>query len=272
MDMIFFDLDGTLLNAQSEISPFTRETLGLLKKNNIAYTVATGRSMLSAKNIIAGHDFHLPHIYNNGVTVWDPSNDALSFENLLTTDEIKVITLAAMTRGITPFVNTVEKHQHFIFHSEPKHQVEKDLIAKHFNRTDASLLAIETLPAHSSVTNISMIGQSEDITEIWNELNRHEHLIAYSGPAHEGGNFRWMDVHHCLANKGSAVEALTKQFEASNVICFGDSDNDMSMFELANEAYAPANAKAPIKEKASAIIGHHDEDGIAKFLRERFSL
>lgn len=272
MDIIFFDLDGTLLNAQSEISPFTRETLALLKKNNIAYTVATGRSMLSAKTIIAGHDFSLPHIYNNGVTVWDPSNDAISFENLLTTDEIKVITHAAISRGITPFVNTVEKHQHFIFHSEPRHQVEKDLIAKHFQRTDARLLAIEALPSDSAVTNISMIGQAEDINAIYQQLNQHEHLIAYSGPAHEGGNFRWMDVHHCLANKGDAVISLSKQVAASNIICFGDSDNDMSMFELANESYAPANAKAPIKEKASAVIGHHDEDGIAKFLRERFSL
>ena len=38
MDLIFFDLDGTLLNDASVISPFTKETLGLLKDKNIAYT------------------------------------------------------------------------------------------------------------------------------------------------------------------------------------------------------------------------------------------
>ncbi len=37
MDLIFFDLDGTLLNDASVISPFTKETLGLLKDKNIAY-------------------------------------------------------------------------------------------------------------------------------------------------------------------------------------------------------------------------------------------
>ena len=50
MDLIFFDLDGTLLNDASVISPFTKETLGLLKDKNIAYTVATGRTMLSRQN------------------------------------------------------------------------------------------------------------------------------------------------------------------------------------------------------------------------------
>lgn len=42
MNLIFFDLDGTLLNSASEISPFTKETLALLDGKNIAYTVATG--------------------------------------------------------------------------------------------------------------------------------------------------------------------------------------------------------------------------------------
>lgn len=49
-------------------------------------------------------------------------------------------------------------------------------------------------------------------------------------------------------------------------------DNDLSMFKLADEAYAPSNAKPYIKDAATSVIGHHDEDGIARFLRERFSL
>jgi hydroxymethylpyrimidine pyrophosphatase-like HAD family hydrolase len=56
------------------------------------------------------------------------------------------------------------------------------------------------------------------------------------------------------------------------VICFGDNDNDLSMFEVADESYAPANATDAIKSAATAVIGHHDEEGIAHFLRERFEL
>ena len=56
------------------------------------------------------------------------------------------------------------------------------------------------------------------------------------------------------------------------VVCFGDSDNDLSMFEAADESYAPDNAKDVIKSAATAVIGHHDDEGIARFLRERFDL
>ncbi|GMM70065.1 HAD family hydrolase [Alteromonas gracilis] len=276
MDLIFFDLDGTLLNKSSQISTFTRETLGLLSEKDIAFTVATGRTMHSAQFVLEGQSFVLPHIYNNGVAIWDPTGNALTLENLLAPSEVNLIVEYAVKNNITPFINTVNlespEHEHIIYYSTPKHLIERNLIDKYFSRTKARLAPIEELPPAAHITNISMIGDATLVYDIYQQLNNHDELIAYSGPAIEGDEYRWMDVHHKLASKGSAVELLRKQLGASNVICFGDSDNDLSMFELADEAYAPANAKPYIKEAATSVIGHHDEDGIARFLRERFSL
>ena len=44
------------------------------------------------------------------------------------------------------------------------------------------------------------------------------------------------------------------------------------MFALADESYAPSNARDDVKAAATAVIGHHDEDGISEFLRQRFKL
>jgi hydroxymethylpyrimidine pyrophosphatase-like HAD family hydrolase len=228
--------------------------------------------MLSAQRILDGHVFDLPQIYNNGVTTWDPKIQQLTLQNLLNNAEISTIIDVALAQGITPFVNAIDNHHHFMFHSETRHEVEKELILKYFSSSMATLLPLEVIPTDSQVTNISMIGAADTIHEMWLELNTHKNLIAYSGPALEGNEFRWMDVHHCLANKGSAVTNLKKQLGASNVICFGDSDNDLSMFKLADECYAPENAKEVIKKSANAVIGHNHKDGIAHFLRERFSL
>jgi HAD superfamily hydrolase (TIGR01484 family) len=104
MLLICFDLDGTLLNNASEISPFTKETLRLLNKNDIAYTVATGRTMLSAQGIVAGHDFDLPQIYNNGVTVWDPKIEQLTLENLLSDTETSTIIDVAFAQEILTII------------------------------------------------------------------------------------------------------------------------------------------------------------------------
>jgi Cof subfamily protein (haloacid dehalogenase superfamily) len=274
MDLIFFDLDGTLLNKSSEITSYTAETLALLADKNIAYTVATGRTMLSAQHIIGEYEFALPHIYNNGVTIYRPKQNELTLDNLLDVSELNTIVEAVLKAGVAPFINTIDalKHQHNIYHGEARHQVEKDLITNYFAKTKASLLPIESLPENSKVTNISMIGEAKTIYKIWEYLNTFDSLVAYSGPALEGGQYSWMDVHHTLANKGTAVENLKAELGATNIICFGDSDNDLSMFALADESYAPDNANKAIKQSASAIIGHHHEDGVAHFLRERFSL
>ncbi len=77
---------------------------------------------------------------------------------------------------------------------------------------------------------------------------------------------------HSAASKGGAVAQLKRDLGVSKVICFGDSDNDLSMFAMADECYAPVNAKQEVLDAATAVIGHHDEDGISQFLRERFQL
>lgn len=273
MDLIVFDLDGTLLNGTSEISLFTKETLYLLREKNIAYTVATGRTLLSAKPIIEAHNFDLPQIYNNGVTIWDPKAQELTLNNLLDAIEVATIIEIAKTRGFTPFVYAIDTPgQHYIFHAEARHDVEKQLVNNYFSKTKAKILPIERLHTNNQVTNISMIGLKEPMHDMWLELNTHTNLIAYSGPALQGNSFSWVDVHHRDANKGNAVTSLKKQLGASKIICFGDSDNDASMFAFADESYAPENAKAELKKSASGIIGHNHADGIAHFLRERFSL
>ena len=272
MDLIFFDLDGTLLNDSSELSALTKETLGLLKAKKIAHTIATGRSMLSANSILEGYRFDLPQIYNNGVTVWDPVKKELTLENLLEKLSVANILDAAMSQNIAPFVHGIKGSNYSVYHPTPKHKIEQQLIDKHFSRSSAEILPLEKLPAHGNVTNISMIGASDTINEIQKVIECHAELIAYSGPAIEGNIYRWMDIHHCKANKGAAVSKLKRQLNASNIICFGDSDNDLSMFKIADECYAPKNAKNHIKELATAVIGNNYDDGIALFLKERFSL
>ena len=150
--------------------------------------------------------------------------------------------------------------------------MEKDLVDNYYSKSKLTLRPIDEFQPHLQVTNISMIGDNEKIEPLYNYFNDIDSLVAYSGPATEGDRYSWMDVHHRLANKGSAVSRLKQQLGASNIICFGDSNNDEAMFAMADESYAPENAKSRIKKLANKVIGHHHQDGVAHFLRERFSL
>lgn len=274
MDLVVFDLDGTLLNNRSQISVFTRETLLLLTQNNIAYTVATGRTQYSARNIIDGHGFVLPHIYSNGVITWHPAANTVCLENGLSMSEVTRILDSSFTQNITPFISTVDKnHQHTIYHPPIQHEAEQQLLDDFYARIDdITIRDFASIPHDVEITNISMIGDINEIDAIQHGINTETHLIAYSGPAIEGRGLKWMDIHHKDASKGNALESLRESLKVSNMICFGDSDNDLSMFAVADESYAMENAKTDVKAHATDIIGHHNEDGVAHFLRERFSL
>ena len=273
MELIVFDLDGTLLNSRSEISPFTRDTLRALAERNIAYTVATGRTLHSAREPLAGHGFRLPHVFKNGVMIWNPTNDDYSHRNFLTLTEVEHVLQAVLAQDVSPFIFTLEPgNRHAVYHPPLRHGVEERLAAEFDKWSEVELLPAGQIPAEAEITNISALGAPAAIEAVEAMVLSEPGLVAYAGTALEGAAYRWIDIHHSNASKGGAVDILREQLGATRVVCFGDSENDLSMFERADEAYAPDNARDAVKAAATAIIGHHDEDGIARFLAERFDL
>jgi len=273
MDLIVFDLDGTLLNKSAEISSYTRETLSRLSDRGIAYTVATGRTLHASRSVLDGHGFHLPQAYKNGVMIWNPQTDVFSHQNFLTLSEIEHVLDAILAQQITPFIFTLEPgNRHAVYHPPLQTDIERRLAEDFAGRRGVDVLPAARMPAAAEITNISALGIPAAIDAVEDMVKSEPDLVAYAGTALEGAELKWIDIHHSEASKGGAVEILRAQLGASRVLCFGDSDNDLSMFACADESYAPENAKPQVKAAASAVIGHHDEDGIARFLRERFFL
>lgn len=273
MELIVFDLDGTLLNKQSKISRRTRATLKKLAKRDIAYTVATGRTLHDARIVLDDVEFNLPHVYKNGVMIWQPETLQYSHANLLSMEEIRCVLEGFISRAVTPFIFTIEpEDRHGVYHLPLKTQYEHKL-AEHFSRINGLHVSpVAELPGDADITNISALGPLGPISAVQQLVEEEAHLVAYSGTALEGQALQWIDIQHSDASKGNAVQAIKQDLGVERVICFGDSDNDLSMFELAEECYAPSNAKPAVKAAATATIGHHDDDGIAAFLDERFSL
>ena len=273
MELIVFDLDGTLLDANSRISDYTSETLDLLSQRGIAYTIATGRTLHGAQAILEGHRFELPQAYKNGVLIWNPDERRFSSSMTLTAHELENVVNACIRQGVTPFVFTLDEHHHgTVFHSEIQTDADRELIRLLGIEGQIDIRPLDELPKHADVTHVNSIGDPEAIEAVVDLVDDEKHLVAYSGIAREGSDWRWLDIHHCDASKGGAIETLKELLGLERVICFGDSDNDLSMFVAADESYAPANAKEVIKAAATAVIGHHDEEGIARFLRKRFEL
>lgn len=273
MELIVFDLDGTLLNGDSEISAYTGDTLRRLHERGIAYTVATGRTLHGARAVLDGHRFALPQAYKNGVMIWHPEHSRFSSGAMLTTAELDHVLRACEDNGLTAFVFTLDDAgNHSVYHPPIKTDVERRLVHNLGIDEGLPVHPLEEIPESANITHINAIGERDPIFSVVRAVKDEEHLVAYSGVAMEGEQWRWLDLHHSDASKGGAIVTLKELAGVERVICFGDNDNDLSMFAAADECYAPANANDRVRAAATDVIGHHDEEGIARFLRERFSL
>ena len=211
MDLVVFDLDGTLLDRDSAVSARTAETLRLLADRGIAYTVATGRMLHGSRDVLAGHGFDLPQIFKNGVMVWNPLAQDYSHLSLLAPDEIRHVMDAVTAQQVTPFVFTLEAgNQHAVYHAPVQNAVEERLLNYYIKHPSISIRPVSELPAAATITNISAIGPHPLVAEIERIVTHEEHLVAFAGSAMEGEHLAWIDIHHSVASKGNAVRRLRR--------------------------------------------------------------
>ena len=178
MELIVFDLDGTLLNRKSEISDYTSETLKLLAEKGIAYTVATGRAMHSAQAILADHRFLLPQAYKNGVMIWHPETERFLSGATLTPGELDNVVRACLTQRLTPFVFTLDEDAgSTVYHSPTLTDIERGLIRSIGVEASVAVRALDELPADATITHVNAIGDGDAINAVLRSVNDEPHMV-----------------------------------------------------------------------------------------------
>ena len=273
MELVAFDLDGTLLNRHQRLSEYTLETLDRLKAAGIFYTVATGRTHLAAAPCIQDHNFPHWQIFKNGVEWWHPDQDVYRHRNLLAQDHISDFLSFFEQNEITPFIFCVEDDgSQRVYHTQLHGRFSDHIANELGNHKSMSLHPLADMTSTTQITNISAMGTPDLINNIVQASKDYDHLTAYSGGGIYNADTAWLDVHHSNVCKGSALMELKEEIGAERLVVFGDGDNDLSMFSKSDEAYATDNALDHIKTAATDVIDHHDKDGVARYLRKRYNL
>lgn len=75
-----------------------------------------------------------------------------------------------------------------------------------------------------------------------------------------------MEINKVGVNKGKGLSSLCNilGINASEVMAFGDGNNDIQMLEWAEQSYAMKNAQDDVKKAAKLIADYNYKDGIAK--------
>ena len=117
---------------------------------------------------------------------------------------------------------------------------------------------------------VTLIGEKERIAPIYEKVREYrgwESLFQKDTYRDE----YWLEICPQNCTKAKTVLKLKEKFGYKKLVVFGDSLNDISMFEIADESYAVANATDELKKIATHITGSNEEDAVVNVLKERFN-
>ncbi len=270
-ELLVFDLDGTLLDKNEKLSDVTRKALSELDRLGINWTVATGRMPHGGRESLPGVVFKHPQVYKNGVLLWDLNEDKMFSKIPMDQGEVIEVCRRLHAHGINPWLNTIDHEDNMgavitAFATDREKEWSAHLESQGITvqlKEDFSDIKEHVLNIFASTQNEAVMGMAEECADV-------ENIAVFAGhDMYTPGHF-WMDIHHAAGTKGDAVKLIQEQLGAKKMICFGDSDNDISMFELADECYAMGQGLDELKAIATRTIGTNQENGIAHFLADRY--
>jgi Cof subfamily protein (haloacid dehalogenase superfamily) len=267
------DLDGTLLTPQATFSPFTVDIVNRFIESGGQFTVATGRTFQMTKKIIEPLNLRLPVAVSNGAMLYDPLAD--EFVRVVDIPRGLHAEMAEIFRaaGVTGFFFVLEGKDVSIYHAPLIREVERKYCdfrrGFYEGRIYEEADIVRALESRQVFFGL-VYGPRGELEPVRQELEGLGLELALHGDVYNPGIF-FLDI-HSQVNKADAMRTIAQAAGARRMVAFGDNGNAIPMFAAADESYATANAVDIVKEAATAVIGPNTDDGVAKFIAERFGL
>ena len=262
------DLDGTLLNRQDRVSPFSVRVINELVDRGLLFTYATARSLVSASRVTEGLSTKIPVIAYNGAFVFQPSTgEILSSEGFTDEERSKVKEVLNQYR-ISPlvysFISGIEKVSWIP-------QYENDGIRRYLSnrQSDRRFRAVQDSDSlyQGDSFYYTCIGEKDELQPVYELFSNDSHFRCTLQQELYRPEY-WCEIMPAKASKANAIRKMKEMWGCSRVISFGDAVNDIPMFEISDECYAVQNAVDELKAIATGVIGSNEEDGVARWLMD----
>ena len=264
------DLDGTLLTPAQTVSERTRETLNALLEKGAHISYATARSLETTSAVTRGIGFSDPVILHNGAVVSDPVQRKPLFIARFSEAEKKEILAAFLANELFPVTYSfLAGKNRFSYLWERSGAAQRAFIQTRTGSAAGSERARELFSADGildgDVFYFACLGEKERLLPVYEAL-RARYRCFFAPDIYLKA--QWLEIVKKGVSKASAALALKARLGAQKLVVFGDAENDIPLFEAADESYAVSNAVPSLKERATAVIGSNEEDGVAKKLAQ----
>lgn len=263
--VIAIDLDGTLLNSDSQLSARNEAVLKKAMAQGIKVVLATGKTYYSARNLIKQLGLDTPGVYLQGLAIHYPDGSSRQIATL-DPDILRTVITYAEDRGY----DVVAYASNRVMARSTNKDID-ELSEKYHDAPVESVGPLQNLVGRVPISKLLF-------------MKRHDHrkinALRWQLNVQLDGKARltqalpdMLELLPAGQSKGRGVKLLLKELgiDEKHLLAIGDGENDVEMIEMAGIGVAVGNANPKLKAVANHIVSTNDEDGVAEAV-ERFAL
>ncbi|HGZ71222.1 MAG TPA: HAD family phosphatase [Nitratifractor sp.] len=269
LQLFLSDLDFTLLRSDTTVSNFTKSIWNSAVSTN-KLSVATARSFTGVQELLKGLHLHEPLILLDGAIIAKPNGDIVHMEYIDKELGDAIIDVGKSEFSIEPLIVTQGENCEEFYYPKVLNEHQKTIIKTMEMRNriycDGQLRAKEY--------NLKIVYQADK--ELAHALEQRLQSLFRGSIETKLSNDPYFDCYFLtilnpLGDKAHALRKLEEIEDISieNTTVFGDSHNDIGMFQSAGRKIAVANAIDELKKVANIVLKEtNDEDAVAKYLKQ----
>lgn len=253
--LIATDMDGTLLTDDKKINKIDADAIKLATANGIKFILATGRMYEAAKPFADALQLDVPLISYNGALVKGSKKGEVLFESFMNSD---------LCYEVLQYCRKQNLHVQAYWGGEVYTDTLNDDSRWYSKIINKPVIEIgeRLFTEKHKVYKLLIMTDPDSINDVWLDLSqRFTGRIDLTSSAQ---NF--LEVVTPGINKWNAVKQVAESWHIhpSEIMCIGDSLNDLSMVENAKVGVAVANAHEKVRFHAKHIVADNNHGGVAE--------
>jgi len=264
------DLDGTLLNNNAVLSPESINTLNVLIGRGLNFTYATARSRASALKVMRGVNLTLPVVTSNGAFIVNHNSGKIIHGFTMDAEKSAFLPDTMERLGLYALVNSiVDGVPRVLWVKGAENRGIRDYFAD--REPDKRFLPVSSRKElnKGNIYGINFTGSQRELMPMYDVLRETKGFSMYFYEDVYNEHY-WLEIYEEQVSKGAGLQWFREYYSFDKIICFGDNLNDVSMFNVADKAFAVRNAHDQLKLLADGIIGSNEENGVTEFILQDF--
>ncbi|MCU5745393.1 Cof-type HAD-IIB family hydrolase [Staphylococcus sp. SQ8-PEA] len=256
--VIATDKDGTLFKSDNTLDKaYFDKVYQSMREHNIKFIVASGNQLAQLQSFFPNYKDDITYVAENGAVTVDGGELITAHyfpENTVTS----LLTLAQEELGVFDIVVSAlecayvrEDRSEDFYHYVDKYYYHKERVPNLHQVNDNQIVKIALRVPDNEVERVVKI-----IKEKFDSVR----------PVTSGNNS--IDLILTEVNKGHALAELLEKwgFESSELLTFGDADNDIEMLEMTSHSYAMESCSDNVARVAQHRAPSNDDSGVLQVI------